>query len=281
VAEVVPEPVLAAAGCAAAAADPVAPVAAETADPTADVAVETGLLPGLESWAGLAGAEAPVVAGDVAAEGAEAAADAGAEAAAVPVLDAAGCAGAADPVTAEAADPTVDVAAEVAPLPAPELADGVADAVGVAGAAVLAAAGWAGADDPAVPVAVEAADVTEEVADEAVDVTAEVADVTADVGESAACACFDSPSKTATMPTVKIAIWTARRARCRNVGWDTEELPLGRERRRDRTSHDNHLQTRSRNRLRQDIARKYGSPGARGARVKAVALRRSRWVSDR
>jgi len=92
-----------------------------------------------------------------------------------------------------------------------------------------------------VPVPVEAADVTAEVADEAVDVTAEVTDVAADVGESAACACFDNPSKTATRPTVKIATWTARRARYRNVGWDTKKLPLGRERRRDRTSHDNHV----------------------------------------
>ena len=72
------------------------------------------------------------------------------------------------------------------------------------------------------PVPVEAADVTAEVADEAVDVTAEVTDVAADVGESAACACFDNPSKTATRPTVKIATWTARRARYRNVGWDTK-----------------------------------------------------------
>jgi hypothetical protein len=155
-------------------------VAAETAGPAADVTLETGL-PGPESWAGLADAWAPVVAGDVAVDGA-----------ADPVA----------PVTAEATDPTADVAAEVVPLPEPEP--------------------WAG------------------LADEAVDVTAEVTDVAADVGESAACACFDSPSKTATMPTVKIATWTARRARCRNVGWDTKELPLGRERRRDRTSHDNH-----------------------------------------
>jgi hypothetical protein len=73
-----------------------------------------------------------------------------------------------------------------------------------------------------VPVPGEAADVTAEVADEAVDVTAEVIDVAADVGESAACACFDNPSKTATRPTVKIATWTARRARYRNVGWDTK-----------------------------------------------------------
>jgi hypothetical protein len=88
------------------------------------------------------------------------------------------------------------------------------------------------------------ADDTAEVADEAVDVTVEV---TADVGESDACACFDSPSKTATRPTVKIATWTARRTMCRNVGWDTKKLPLGRERRRDRTSHNKHPQTRSRN----------------------------------
>ena len=72
------------------------------------------------------------------------------------------------------------------------------------------------------PVPGEAADVTAEVADEAVDVTAAVTDVAADVGESAACACFDNPSKTATRPTVKIATWTARRARYRNVGWDTK-----------------------------------------------------------
>jgi hypothetical protein len=120
----------------------------------------------------------------------------------------------------------------------------VLGAAGRAGAVVpeagLAVAGGAGAAGPPVPVA----DDTAEVADEAVDVTAEV---TADVGESDACACFDSPSKTAAMPTVKIAIWTARRAMCRNVGWDTKKLPLGRERRRDRTSHDKHQQTCSRN----------------------------------
>ena len=74
-----------------------------------------------------------------------------AELAAEPVLAAAGCAAATDPVppvTAEATDPAADVAAEVVPLPAPELwaglAGGVADAAGVAGAVaepVLAAAG--------------------------------------------------------------------------------------------------------------------------------------------
>ena len=67
------------------------------------------------------------------------------------------------PVTAEATDPTADVAAEVVPLPAPEpwagLGDGVAVAAGVVeevAELVLAAAGWAGAADPAVPVPVEA-----------------------------------------------------------------------------------------------------------------------------
>jgi hypothetical protein len=75
---------------------------------------------------------------------------------------------------------------------------------------------------PVEAVPVEATDVTAEVADEAVDVTAEVTDVATDVGESAACACFDRPSRTATMPMVKIAIWAARRAMCRNVGWDTK-----------------------------------------------------------
>ena len=145
---------------------------------------------------------------------------------------------------------------------------------------VLAVAGWAGAADPAAPVAVEAADVTDEVADEAVEVTAEVVDVTADVGESEACACFDSPSKTATMPTVKIVIWTARRAMCRNVGWHTRNsrsvgrggetgLPTittskpGRATDCDQSSREISVR-----------------PGTRGAEVNGVALRRSPKVAD-
>jgi hypothetical protein len=121
------------------------------------------------------------------------------------VLAEAGCAGAAGGADAEVAGGVVPGSA--------------LGAVGWAGAVVpesgLAVAGCAGAADPPVPMA----DDTAEVADEAVDVTVEV---TADVGESDACACFDSPSKTATRPTVKIATWTARRAMCRNVGWDTK-----------------------------------------------------------
>ena len=158
------------------------------------------------------------------------------------------------PVTADATDPAIDVAPEEAVLPEPELlagsADGVTALVGsdpAAGVAVeevpeplLAAAGGASAADPLVPVAGgatgpaagaagavaaevtgAAAEVTEVTAEVADAETADVAGASADVGESAACACRDSPSKTATTPIVKIVTCTARRAMCRNSGWDT------------------------------------------------------------
>ena len=152
------------------------------------------------------------------------------EAVAEPVLAPVGWAGAADPVvlvTAETAGAVADVTAAAAE-PAPELAFAVAGCVeaadpvdaadegtevaGLVPEPVLAVVGCAGAADPVVPVAAEVADA----------VTAEVAGAAADVGESAACACRDSPSNTATMPTVKIATCAARRAMCRNIGWDTK-----------------------------------------------------------
>jgi hypothetical protein len=192
-AELVPEPVLATAGCAAAA-EPVVSVAAETTELTADVAPETAALPVPGFLAGSAGGglvavdgsdPAADVAADVAAEATGAATDVAAGAAPEPAL-VAGCAGAADPVA--------PVAAEVADA-----------AAGVAGAVAAEVTG-------------AAAEVTVEVADT---VTADVAGASADVGESAACACRDSPSKTATTPIVKIVTCTARRAMCRNSGWDT------------------------------------------------------------
>jgi hypothetical protein len=182
-------------------------VAAETAD-AADLVTDATALPAPEPFAGLADDGAAVVAAETAELTVEAA---GAEAAGVDGV-AAGLApeslpeeadDVAAPVAAETAEPTVDVAADAADA---EVAGGV-----VPGSELGAADGGAGAADPPTPVA----DDTAEVADEAVDVTVEV---TADVGESDACACFDSPIKTTTTPTVKIAIWTARRAMCRNVG---------------------------------------------------------------
>jgi hypothetical protein len=107
-----------------------------------------------------------------------------------------------------------------------DAADEGAEVAGLVPAPVLAVVSCAGAADPVVPVAAEVADaaveVTEETAEVADAVTAEVAGTTADVGESAACACRDNPSSTATTPTVKIATWAARRAMCRNNGWDTK-----------------------------------------------------------
>ena len=214
---------LAAADCAAAA-DPVAPVAAETTEPAADVAAETGL-PVPEPWAGLAdGRGAAVVAGLTLRPRRAEAAPAGA--------------GAADPVSAEwrreppTRRPTCAASGDPAACgaragPGRPSAESQPSAGGRGGRAepVLAAAGWAGAADPVVPVTGRGGrrhsrgDRGEaEVADA---VTADVTGASADVGESAACACRDSPSKTATTPIVKIVTCTARRAMCRNSGWDT------------------------------------------------------------
>jgi hypothetical protein len=70
-------------------------------------------------------------------------------------------------------------------------------------------------------VAAVAAEVAVVVAEVTVEVTGAAADVRADVGKLAACACRDSPSRTARTPTAKITTCTARRAMCRNLGWGT------------------------------------------------------------
>jgi hypothetical protein len=53
----------------------------------------------------------------------------------------------------------------------------------------------------------------------AADVTADGVEV--DGVEVAACACLENTSKTIRIPAAKIATCTARRAMCRNKGWDT------------------------------------------------------------
>jgi len=123
-------------------------------------------------------------------------------------------------VTAETTGATADVAAGTTELAVPELFDGSA------GDRAAASAGLAGV-----------------VADVAVDVTV-------DVGKLAACACRENDSKTARMPTAKMATCTARRAMRRNTGWGTSrsrpvgtDLTQGCQDRRDPGSHNLRLET--------------------------------------
>jgi hypothetical protein len=103
----------------------------------------------------------------------------------------------------------------------------------VAGCAAGVAAGVEGAEaDVAVAVAGAVGDVAADVAVVAAEVTVEVADVaadvTSDVGKLAACACREKASRTARMPTAKIATCIARRAMRRSVGWGTSHSrPVG------------------------------------------------------
>jgi hypothetical protein len=111
-------------------------------------------------------------------------------------------------VTVEVAPVAADVTVEVAPVTADvtvEVEPVVADvAVEVE------------------PVVAEVAETAGVVADVTVEVAADVvADVRADVGKLAACACRESDSMTARMPTATIAACIARRAMCRKIGWGT------------------------------------------------------------